>query len=125
VAVQRRGLTQVLDLLLNYLVPIVLSFCCALASGWYGLRSFKESDESCRDLLYSALTGLGLAVGVFLLFSFWSLLDGESFISYLFPDMPVRRAQRGIYLVYVLGSYGIGTLASAVFLRLTGRCSQV
>ena len=122
---QRAGLTQALDLLLNYLVPIVLCICCALASGWYGLRSFNKSDESCRDLFYSALTGLGLAVGLFSLFGFWSLLDGANVISYLFPDMPVRRGQRGIYLVYMLGSYGIGTMASAVFLRLTGRCSQV
>ena len=114
-----------LDLPLNYLVPIVLSIGCALASSWYGLRSFKKGDESCSDLLYAALTGLGLAVGLFSLFGFWSLLDGASVISYLFPDMPVHRGQRGIYLVYVLGSYGIGTLASAVFLRLTGRCSQV
>ena len=106
----------------------VLSSALNHVGGLVAVYASKTVDTAWAWLFVAFLasvTGLGLAVGLFSLFGFWSLLDGANVISYLFPDMPVRRGQRGIYLVYMLGSYGIGTMASAVFLRLTGRCSQV
>ena len=110
---------------MNYLVPALVSLCCALISGWYAYREFNQRTESCRDLAFSALTALGLAVALFVMFGFWRLLDGTDLSSYLFPDMPVRRGERGIYIVYILASYGVGTGGIAALLRLNGRCPQV